>query len=87
MYTINKYLLKREDLWSKWKNDGCQPFKKPAPNSLNVESASKSDNQISTGDGLSQPDGEFPSLQSAKPRELGDILEEADNINRFELGK
>ncbi|KAJ8679200.1 hypothetical protein QAD02_014987 [Eretmocerus hayati] len=26
-----KHILKREEFWNTWKNDGCPPFKRPAP--------------------------------------------------------
>lgn len=28
-----KNILKREEHWNAWKNDGCPPFKRPAPES------------------------------------------------------
>ncbi|XP_015588644.1 THO complex subunit 1 [Cephus cinctus] len=30
-----KNILKREEHWNAWKNEGCPPFKKPAPDSTN----------------------------------------------------
>jgi hypothetical protein len=76
--------IQREDLWSKWKNDGCQPFKKPVA-AVNVESDDKS---LAPG-GSVVPDSEEKSESqvSHKKRHLGDIIEEAEKNNRYLLGK
>ncbi|CAL8101775.1 unnamed protein product [Orchesella dallaii] len=89
-----KHILRREELWNKWKNDGCQPFKKPitAPattsSSANATEEETNDKSGKNGsDELSAPTDDLKSKKKKKPRrQIGDSIKDASEKNKILLG-
>lgn len=63
---IVKNILKREEHWNTWKNDGCPAFKKPLHNSVGNDEPRK--------------------LKKLK-RRIGDVIQDAQCIGKFNMGK
>ncbi|XP_067000239.1 THO complex subunit 1 isoform X2 [Anabrus simplex] len=68
-----KHILKREEHWNAWKNDGCPEFQKPAH--------IQEENTEETGEKRKAP----PRPRRAKKR-LGDLMKDAAAHNRFNMG-
>lgn len=58
-----------EEIWSKWKNEGCQPFTKP---------------KVAEPEAAEEEEEETATVQKKRP--LGEILEEAEEKNKYLLG-
>jgi len=60
-----KNILKREEHWNAWKNEGCPPFKRPALDALDEE----------------------PRKPKRSRRRIGDMIRDAQMINKYHMGK
>ena len=67
-----KHIIKREEQWNIWKNEGCQPFAIPKP-----------EKKPSEGDEL--PVAKTGSIRRRK-RKIGDQIKEARSQNKFLMG-
>jgi len=95
---IFSFLSQREELWNKWKNDGCQPFKQPVMNPSLLQSADQSKDEKDKETDLDEKERksddciDIDDALNSEPkkkakRHLGDIIEDASNNNKFDLGK
>nr|XP_053647293.1 THO complex subunit 1-like isoform X1 [Cherax quadricarinatus] len=78
--TTVKHILKREEMWSEWKNEGCPEFKKPE----GYEKRKVKQN----GKVEEKEDGDTKSSKKLRQkRKVGDIIRDADSKNKFSMGK
>ncbi|KAK8732913.1 hypothetical protein OTU49_006648, partial [Cherax quadricarinatus] len=78
--TTVKHILKREEMWSEWKNEGCPEFKKPEGyEKRKVKQNGKVEEQKEDGDTKS-------SKKLRQKRKVGDIIRDADSKNKFSMG-
>ncbi|KAH0951356.1 hypothetical protein HN011_005106 [Eciton burchellii] len=61
-----KNILKREEHWNAWKNEGCPPFKKPTLDALGTD--------------------EEPRKPKRSRRRIGDMIRDAQMINKYHMG-
>ena len=83
-------MFQREELWNKWKNDGCQPFKKPIPPaSVTATSTNEAKNDRKRGaDDLDSPtDYTKPKKKKRPRRHIGDNVKDAVQNNRILMGQ
>ncbi|XP_069952877.1 THO complex subunit 1 isoform X2 [Cherax quadricarinatus] len=77
--TTVKHILKREEMWSEWKNEGCPEFKKPE----GYEKRKVKQN----GKVEEKEDGDTKSSKKLRQkRKVGDIIRDADSKNKFSMG-
>ncbi|KAK3886475.1 hypothetical protein Pcinc_009346 [Petrolisthes cinctipes] len=74
-----KHILKREDMWSGWKNDGCPEFKKPE-----VVDKTKA-RQNGKGDEKEEGEGRVGRRVRQK-RKVSDMVRDADSRGKFSMG-
>ncbi|XP_076038160.1 THO complex 1-like protein Hpr1 [Oratosquilla oratoria] len=73
-----KHILKREEKWNEWKNDGCPEFKKP----VGANAAPVHNGKETTVD-----DGENKmSVRRGRKRRVCDLIREADIKKRYIMG-
>ncbi|XP_071543849.1 THO complex subunit 1 isoform X3 [Panulirus ornatus] len=75
-----KHILKREEMWSEWKNEGCPEFKKPEGyERLKAKQSGKGEEQ--------KEDGDYRSSRMVRQkRKVGDVIRDADSKNKFSMG-
>lgn len=69
-----KHILKREEMWSVWKNEGCPEFKKTSVNTLHNNSTHQSEE-------MEDADLKSPTKKRPK-RKLGDLVREFDKKSK-----
>lgn len=62
-----KNILKREEHWNAWKNEGCPPFKRPALDDAGADEESRKPKR--------------------SRRKIGDIIKDAQTVNKYHMGK
>ncbi|KAB7503708.1 THO complex subunit 1 [Armadillidium nasatum] len=75
---IVKAILKREEIWSEWKNNGCPEIKKPG-----TSLKRKSEAQVN---GKEESDAEFTQPRKKEKVKLGDIIKDADSKHKYVMG-
>ncbi|XP_049777025.1 THO complex subunit 1 [Schistocerca cancellata] len=84
-----KHILKREEHWNSWKNEGCPSFQKPSAASDEAGgSTTGSDGlTIATGPAVVSADRKKQSTPKKRvKKKLGDTLRDATNHNKFFMG-
>lgn len=84
-----KHILKREEMWSNWKNDGCPEFKKPESGKNSVGGAGNSTGkQNGKSEEVGKEDGEtqHSPRKVRQKRKVGDLIKEADSRGKFTMG-
>ncbi|XP_037943298.1 THO complex subunit 1-like [Teleopsis dalmanni] len=94
-----QHILNREEIWNKWKNEGCKEIRKPddVQNNTKGKEEPQEDNATTSGSGAVVNDSNVKEESSdesfikqiqphTRKRLLGDILRESYNSNRYYLG-
>uniref|UniRef100_A0A6A7FRD8 THO complex subunit 1-like n=1 Tax=Hirondellea gigas TaxID=1518452 RepID=A0A6A7FRD8_9CRUS len=76
---IVKKILRRENLWNDWKNNGCPEIKKPVIHPLVTSNGTV--NGKLEGEGAEEEKSSI--AKRGKKRKLGDLVREADSRNKF----
>ncbi|XP_045612877.1 THO complex subunit 1 isoform X2 [Procambarus clarkii] len=75
-----KHILKREVVWSEWKNEGCPEFKKPEGyEKLKAKLNGKGEEEKEDEDSRS-------TKKLRQKRKVGDMIRDADSKNKFSMG-
>ncbi|KAG0719412.1 THO complex subunit 1 [Chionoecetes opilio] len=77
-----RHILKREDMWSNWKNDGCPEFKKPE----GYDRGKAAGKQNGKSEEAGKEEGDPARSPRKKRRKLGDLIKEADSKGKFAMG-
>ncbi|KAK8399992.1 hypothetical protein O3P69_002993 [Scylla paramamosain] len=82
-----RHILKREEMWSNWKNDGCPEFKKPEGQDRAKGSGSTSGKQNGKSEEVGKEEEAPRSPRKVRQkRRIGDLIKDADSKGKFTMG-
>ncbi|XP_046396690.1 THO complex subunit 1 [Ischnura elegans] len=83
-----RHILKREEHWNSWKNEGCPVFQKPNQSAVTSEDSGGDESPlVSDKDGpKDKRKGGGPMRSKFTHKRLGDQIREASTVNRYLMG-